>query len=176
MTFNLIKRYPQLLELSQYTSDRQRNEALLRIYKRDIEDYVLMFRGKRIYPIKDVDGETEMSRQFTHLTCKRIELTDENGRKYKKSEFDAHRSKRLHWIKPHTEEKTGEEEVVIFSVNRTNPKTIIYNRKEKYVVVLLPQKRSGYNAYYMETAYYLDEKDGVKRIENQYRKKLDEVY
>jgi hypothetical protein len=37
MSLNLLKKYPQLLELS-YLSETQRTESLMRIFKRDIED------------------------------------------------------------------------------------------------------------------------------------------
>ena len=65
---NLLKVYPELLDLS-YLSEKDRKDVLLKIFVRDIENNPeLKFQGKRIYPIKD-DGPIEMGREFTHLTC-----------------------------------------------------------------------------------------------------------
>ena len=37
MPFNLLKKYPELLEIL-HMNEHQRKESLMRIYKRDIED------------------------------------------------------------------------------------------------------------------------------------------
>jgi len=174
--FNLTKKYPELLDLAHYSNDRQRNEVLKAIYERDIEDNLsFKFRGKRIYPIKD-DGVFEMARELMHLTCKEIE---EEGMKHRV--FDSHRSRRLHWIKPHMEEITGENDVEVFSIIERNQKnrmditrTYIYNKPQKYVIVLEPQVRCG-NAYYLLTAYYLDENYGEKLMKKKLKKRLQEV-
>ena len=91
------------------------------------------------------------------------------------------RSRRLHWIKPHVEETTEEKNVVIFSVIERNKKkrkdikrTYIYNVKQKYVVVLEPQVRCG-NAYFLLTAYYLDEDYGEKKMKKMMQKRLPGV-
>lgn len=175
---NYLKKYPELLDLAFYTNERERTESLKRIYLRDIEDNPsLAFRAKRIYPIKD-DGEIEMSREFTHLTCKDM---DEEGNGIKHRVFDIHRSQRLHWIKPHIDETTEEEKIEVFSVEERDLKerkdivrTYIYNVKQKYVIVLEPQQRSG-NAYYLLTAYYLDESYGEKMMKKKMKKRLDKV-
>ena len=67
-SLNIIKKYPELLELA-YLSEREREHDLHAIFKRDIEDNCqFSFRGWRIYPIK-TDGEIDMARLFKHLTC-----------------------------------------------------------------------------------------------------------
>ncbi|MBP5788830.1 MAG: type II CRISPR RNA-guided endonuclease Cas9, partial [Neisseriaceae bacterium] len=95
----------------------------------------------------------EMARELMHLTCKEVE---EDGEKHRV--FDMNRSRRLHWIKPHMDETTGEADVEVFSVVERDQKnrkdvmrTYIYNIPQKYVIVLEPQVRSG-NAYYLLTA------------------------
>lgn len=174
--FNLLKKYPELLDLAHYPNETQRNEVLKAIYERDIEDNPsFKFREKRIYPIKD-DGSVEMARELMHLTCKEVEEDEVKHRV-----FDIHRSRRLHWIKPHMEETTGEADIEVFSIverdqkNRKDIKrTYIYNKTQKYVIVLEPQLRSG-NAYYLLTAYYLDEDYGEKMMKKKMKKRLQEV-
>lgn len=51
MPLNLLKKYPELLDLASYT-ENSRYKCLRKIYNRDIEDYELIFRDCRIYPIK----------------------------------------------------------------------------------------------------------------------------
>ena len=50
----------------------------------------------------------------------------------------------------------------------------IYNIPQKYVIVLEPQVRSG-NAYYLLTAYYLDEDYGEKQMKKKMKKRLQDV-
>ena len=175
MPTNLLKKYSELLDLALYKNEKDRDSSLLAIYNRDIvENNMLAFQTKRIYPIKDEDGEVEMNREFMHLTREEITDTQPDGTPIGKRVFDMFRSQRLHWIKPHIMEQTGESDIVVFSVNQADPRTIIYNRKQKYVIILQPQRRSG-NAYYLLTAYYLNRDYGVKMIEKQLKKRLDEV-
>lgn len=174
--FNLTKKYPELLDLAHYPNETQRNKVLIAIYERDIEDNPsFKFREKRIYPIKD-DGAVEMARELMHLTCKEVE---EDGVKHRV--FDINRSRRLHWIKPHIDETTGEADIEVFSVVERDQKnrkdiarTYIYNKPQKYVIVLEPQVRSG-NAYYLLTAYYLDEDYGEKQLKKKMKKCLKEL-
>ena len=174
--FNLSKKYPELLDLAHYPNENQRMDVLKAIYERDIEDNPsFKFREKRIYPIKD-DGAVEMARELMHLTCKEVEEDEVKHRV-----FDIHRSRRLHWIKPHMDETTGEAAIEVFSVKKKKKKnrkditrTYIYNKPQKYVVVLEPQVRSG-NAYYLLTAYYLDEDYGEKQMKKKMKKRLQEV-
>lgn len=180
MPLNLLKHYPELLELD-HLSDAARTKSLKGVYARDIENNEsFSFRGKRIYPIKS-DGRIDMERQFTHLTCGEIEDEDEKGHTVQRRVFDKYRSERLHWIKTHTDETTHERSIVIFShVERDTRKrrdvvrTYIYNKKQKYVIVFEPQKRSV-ASYYLLTAYYLNKSYGVKQIEKKLKNKMNEV-
>ena len=180
MSFNLLKRYPDLLEIG-HMSPFERTQSLKGVYQRDIENNDrFYFLGKRIYPIKS-EGQVDMDRQFTHLTCEEINEEDENGHIVRHRVFDKYRSERLHWIKTHTDEATNENGIEIFSlVERDRRKrmdvarTYIYNKKQKYVIVFEPQKRNG-ASYYLLTAYYLNKEYGVKQIENKLKKRLDEV-
>lgn len=171
MPFNLIKQYPELLELASY-SEQDRNICLQKIYDRDIKDYILTFRGKRIYPTKHENDSPTFATHFSHMTTKEFNDTDENGKTIKKRSFDIKRSERLHWVKPHIEETTKDNDIVVFSHNYPKVRTYIWNKKEKYVVILEPQRR---NAYYLLTAYYLDEKRGIKQMENNYKKRMSEI-
>ena len=52
MPYNLLKTYPQLLELG-HLNEYQRTESLQRVFKKDIEENPeLNFRAKTIRPIK----------------------------------------------------------------------------------------------------------------------------
>lgn len=63
MPFNLLKKYPELLEIL-HLGDKERKASLYRVYRRDIEDNeAFKFREKRVYPIKS-DGEIDMQREF----------------------------------------------------------------------------------------------------------------
>lgn len=66
MPFNLLKKYPELLEIL-HLGNKERKASLYRVYRRDIEDNeAFKFREKRVYPIKS-DGEIDMQREFMHL-------------------------------------------------------------------------------------------------------------
>lgn len=179
MPFNLLKRYPELLELEHMT-EKERKSSLRGIYKRDIEDNTnFNFRGKKIYPIKS-DGRIDMDRQFTHLTCEEV-IEVENGTKFCRRIFDKYRSERLHWIKEHTDEAVKEDDVMVFShVERNHKKrkdvirTYIYNQAEKYIVVFKPQKRNG-DSYYLLTAYYLNKEYGKKQVDKKLKNRTEYV-
>lgn len=50
MPFNLLKKYPELLEIL-HLNEHQRKKSLMGVYKRDIEDNPnFKFREKQIYP------------------------------------------------------------------------------------------------------------------------------
>jgi hypothetical protein len=178
MPFNLLKKYPELLEIL-HLNENQRKESLLRIFKRDIEDNPnFKFRGKQIYPIKS-DGEADLGRQFTHLTCEEVQEEDESGKLLSpKRVFEKDRSQRLHWINHHIKEISSEN-VEVFSVIERNrrkrcdiTKTYIYDRKEKYVIVLECQRKSS---YYLLTAYYLNKEYAEKGIKKKMKKQLPTV-
>jgi hypothetical protein len=178
MPLNLIKQYPQLLELS-HLNERQRLESLAGIFKRDIEENPeLKFRGKTIRPVKG--EEPSMQILFKHLTCEGIEDQNEDGSTFKKRVFEIDRSKRLHWIRYHLEERK-KENVAVFSVEERDThkrkdviRTYIYDIEQQYVIVLEPQRSR--TDYYLLTAYYLNKPGGRESIEKKMKKKLPEVY
>ena len=166
MPFNLIKRYPELLEIM-HLAPEQRHASLMNIFKRDIEENPdFTFRGAQIYPIK-TDGEADMEREFMHLTTERVEEQDKDGRTIKSNVFEPERSKRLHWINHHLHEKTPAN-IVVFSVTERDhekrqdvTKTYIYDKVEKYIIVLECQRGKG---YYLLTAYHMDRSYSEKQI------------
>ena len=148
-SLNIIKKYPELLELA-YLSEREREHDLHAIFKRDIEDNCqFSFRGWRIYPIK-TDGEIDMARLFKH------------------------RSQRLHWINHHVRELTPDN-LDVFTIEerdgkkRKVKKTYIYDKVEKYVIVLEQQRSNG---FYLLTAYHLNKEYGLKALEKKMKKRL----
>ena len=178
MPTNLLKEYPELLEILHLPADK-RKESLLKIFKRDIEDNEdFKFRGVQIYPIK-TDGEIDMAREFMHLTTEEVEEADENGVKQaKKRVFDMHRSQRLHCINHHIHERIPEN-IEIFSIveRDTNKrqniiKTYIYDKEEKYLIVLECQRKGG---YFLLTAYYLNRPYAEKQLKKKMKNRLDEV-
>lgn len=178
MPLNLLKKYPELLDLLGL-GEKERNKSLMRIYKRDIEDNPnFKFRGKLIYPIKS-DGELDMQRQFKHLTCEEIQEKDEEGNlQPPKRVFEKDRSQRLHWINHHIQEMSPGN-IEIFSVTERNKKkrcdetkTYIYDKKEKYVIVLECQRKSS---YYLLTAYYLNKEYAEKSMHKKMGKRLPDI-
>ena len=179
MPLNLLKRYPDLLDLKGL-DESAITRSLQGVFDRDITNNEhFCFRGKRIYPIK-TDGEVDMGREFNHLTRKEIEVQDESG-VHKQRVFDKLRSERLHWIKVHVEEQVKDSEIHVFSVQERNQRkridvvrTYIYNKTHKYVIVLEPQTKNG-GSYYLLTAYFLDQDFGEKAILKKMAHALPEV-
>jgi hypothetical protein len=178
MPFNLLKTYPQLLELG-HLNEYQRTESLQSIFKRDIEENPeLNFRTKTIRPIK---GEVPaMVILFRHLTTEEIEVEDENGYKYPKRIFEMDRSQRLHWIRFHLEEKK-KDNVEVFSVAERDQKkrkdiirTYIYDVEQKYIIVLDPQRTQ--KDYYLVTAFHLNKDYGEKKIKKLIKNRLPELH
>ncbi len=175
MPFNKLKKYPELLEIY-HLSEKERTKSLKGIFERDIENNNnFCFRMKGIYPVKG--EEPSMQILFNHLTREEVEVADENGKFIKRRLFDFHRSKRLHWIRFHIEEKKKENIEIFSTEERQNGKTVnrtyVYDVKEKYVVVLEPQRTK--NDYYLLTAFYLYKKYGVKKMKKKLKNKLAEV-
>jgi hypothetical protein len=178
MPLNLLKTYPQLLELG-HLNEHQRTESLQRIFTRDIEENPrLNFRTKTIRPIKG--EEPAMVILFRHLTTEEIEVEDENGKKYPKRIFEMDRSQRLHWVRYHLEEKKNEN-VEVFSVEERDQKkrkdiirTYIYDTEQKYIIVLDPQRTQ--KDYYLVTAYYLNKEYGEKKIKKLMKRSLTELH
>ena len=163
MPFNLLKKYPELLEIL-HMNEHQRKESLMIIYKRDIEDNPnFKFREKQIYPTKS-DGVADMGRQFTHLTCEEAKETDENGNLLP--------AKRVF-------KKDRSQNIEVFSVTERDQKkrcditkTYVYDKKEKYVIVLECQRKSS---YYLLTAYYLNKEYAEKGIKKKMKKRLPNI-
>lgn len=169
---NILKKYPELLDIKGL-SERERQDDLLRIFKRDIEDNPnFAFRSWKIYPIK-AEGEADMGRLFKHLTCKEV-MVEEDGNTYPKRIFEMDRSQRLHWINHHVSERTPQN-VDVFTIEerdkkkRKVKKTYIYDKQEEYVIVL-EQQRS--NAFYLLTAYHLNEEYGKKSLSKKMKKRI----
>ena len=175
MPLNLLKHYPQLLELI-HLNEKERIESLLRIFKRDIEDNAhFSFRKKQIRPIKK-DGQAPMQVLFHHLTTRSDK--DEMGREIKARSFEIARSQRLHWIKHHTDEASPIGVEIFSYEDRTDRKdvirTYIYDTEQNYVIILEPY-RNGLD-YYLLTAYHLNEPGGKKQILKKKQRKLPEVH
>jgi len=178
MPYNLIKNYPDLLEISHYNLN-DRDEILRKIFDRDIlENQDFNFRKKTIYPLK-TDGDIDMDTLFRHLTTKEIEVKEETGRKYKKRIFENDRSIRLHWVKFHIDEQQ-EDKIEIFSVEERDQRnrkniihTYVWNVESRYVIVLEVQRHK--RGYYLLSAHYLNEDWGPKKMKKKLKKKLAKV-
>lgn len=178
MPLNLLKKYPELLELT--GSLRDMNASLKRIYVRDIEDNPdFKFRGIPIHPIKAEEGQLEMDMTFSHLTTREFEQVDDSGNKLPpRREFDIHRSVRLHWINHHVHELTPEN-ISVFTIIEWDQKkredvkhTYIYDRGQKYVIVFDRREQKHFR---LLTAYYLNEPYAEKMMAKKMKKKLPEV-
>lgn len=177
MPTNLIKTYPQLLEIL-HLNEPQRIASLLGVFNLHITNNPnFKFRNKQIRPTK-TEGEPPMETLFRHLTTR--DDKDEKGNKTGTRSFEMARSIRLHWIRYHVEERKADN-MEVFSYtdrDRVNNKdvirTYIYDIDQEYVVILEPQ-RSGTD-YYLLTAYHLNEPGGKKQIEKKLKNKLNEIH
>lgn len=169
MPFNLLKEYNAFLELEAFT-ENERKISLKGVFDRDFANNPnLCFKQKTIKPTPK-DGEIPMNTLFTHLTT---EVTDKNT---KQRTFEIERSKRLHWVKHHLEERM-KQNMLHFSVKEPEGiRTYIYDISENYVIVLEPFRNS--NEYYLITAYYLRGKDSKRnKILQKYNKRrLSELH
>ena len=175
MPLNLLKKYPELLDIA-YLPEHERIKSLQVIFKRDIEENPdLKFRTKIIRPIKG--EEPSMQLLFRHLTTEEIEETDENGKKYKRRIFVIDRSRRLHWVKVHIDEKPKDSIEVFSTEERDNGKSVfrtyIYNLTQKYVIVLEPQRSK--TDYYLLSAYYLNRPYGEKMMNKKMKSRLTKL-
>ena len=177
MPFNQTKKYPELLDILSL-SEKDRTESLKMIFKRDIEENPnLNFRNKKIYPIKG--EEPNMQLLFRHLTPEELDVNEE-GSTYCKRVFEKERSQRLHWIRYHLEEHK-KDNIEIFSVKTRDQKkrqdiirTYIYDKEQKYVIVLEPQRNQ--RDYYLLTAYHLNKDYGEKSFNKKLKYKLPDIY
>lgn len=167
MALNLLKKYNQLLELNAF-SEPERTASLMGVFNRDIaRNPHFKFKEKRIHPTP-VDGKIEMQTLFTHITTKIVDPDT------KKRDFDIHRSRRIHWIKYHIEQRKHDN-MLVFSVHEPKGyRTYIYDVDEKYLIVLEPLREV--NEYYLLTAYPLRGKDSKRdKIKKKYKRRLDKV-
>lgn len=166
MPLNKTKIYNELLDI-EYLRVHERMKSLRGIFDRDFERTQPYFLGKPIYPSPNKYGESDMDTLFRHLTTEKI--NKKTGERF----FEIHRSKRLHWIKFHLDQKK-KDNMLLFSIKEPDgDKTYYYDKDENYVIVLSPLRC---NAYYLLTAYYVQGKDAKRnKIERKYRRRLDRI-
>ena len=172
--FNLLKKYNALLEVDMM-SPKERTASLRGVFNRDIQNNATFcFKEKKIYPIP-ADGMDKMEILFAHLTTK---VTDKVTMH---REYDRERSIRLHWIKHHVDEQKKDDMMIFSIVNGRDKRTYIYDKVEKYVIVLEPKEAKKqndkyedyvYRYYYFLTAYKLEGKDAKRnKIERLYQRR-----
>lgn len=167
MPFNLTKIYNEFLDLVAL-EEKQRINSLKGVFKRDFEERSPNFCSKRVYPTPQNNGEIPMHTLFRHLTT---EVTDKTTRK---REYEPERSKRLHWVCHHLEQRK-KDNMLLFTVREPEGyRTYYYDIDEKYVLVLEPL-RNG-NSYYLLTAYYIRGKDAHRdKIMRKYKRRIQMV-
>ncbi|ALU75569.1 hypothetical protein F7642_01345 [Tenacibaculum finnmarkense genomovar ulcerans] len=179
MPLNLIKKYPNLLEIM-HLNEYDRLQSLRPIFNRDIQDNEkLAFQTKIIRPIKK-DGEATFETVFNHLIKENVLVVDQaTGKKIKRRVFEKDRAQRLHWVKFHLELKKTANVEVFSTKERDNRKrkdvfrTYIYDTEQQYIVVLEPQN-SGLD-YYLLSAYHLNEDWAPKNMRKKMKKKLPTI-
>ena len=173
--FNLLKKYNDLLEVDMM-SPKDRTISLRKVFDRDIQNAAsFCFKEKKIYPIP-ADCMDKMEILFAHLTTKVVDKETMHR------EYDRERSIRLHWIKYHVDEQKKDDMLIFSTVNGRDKRTYIYDKVEKYVIVLEPkevkklnekQEEYVYKYYYFLTAYKLEGKDAKRnKIERLYQRKV----
>jgi hypothetical protein len=166
MPTNLLKTYNTHLDIAGL-SVGDRLASLLRVFDRDItNNQPFKFRNRNIIPTPK-DGDISMSTLFRHLTTEVID------QKTKKREFEINRSKRLHWVRHHIDNKKTN--LLCFTVKEPDGfRTYLYDDDEKYVIVLEP--RVPYNTYFLLSAYHLRGKDAQRdKIKKKYKRRHDEI-
>ncbi|TXD48673.1 hypothetical protein [Polaribacter sp. IC073] len=167
MPFNQLKKYNDLLDITGM-SPHNRNTSLRGVFDRDITNNAnFKFRAKQITPTP-LDGLITMDTLFRHLTTVTID------EKTKAREYDVHRSQRLHWVKYHIDEKKNDN-VLVYSIKEPKGnRTYIYDKNEKYVIVLEPLRNK--DEYYLLSAYYVRGKDEKRsKFEKKYKRRLTEL-
>lgn len=167
MPLNQIKKYNSLLDIAGL-SIREREISLKAVFKRDVADNTsFKFRAKQIQPTPK-EGQLKLDILYAHLTTV---VTD---KKTRKREYDIHRSKRLHWLKHHLEEKQKEGMLVFSAKDKDGIRTYIYDATEYYVIVLEPLRKV--DAYYLLSAYHLRGRDKEKIAKKYKRRRLPDLY
>ena len=164
MPLNLTKEYNILLEID-HMVPRDRIRSLKGVFNRDFVTRQNHFKGKLIEPTPQ-NGQDSMEVLFGHLTT---EIVDKKSRS---RDFDTHRSKRLHWVRYHLNERNPYKIEVFSCQDKHGLRTYIYDEDEQYVIILEPLK--DIPAYYLLTAYHLRGKSKY-RIKNKMERKLDEI-
>lgn len=170
MPTNLLKRYPDLLDLG-HLGERDRDKSLRGVYDRDFQGQVpAKYRERPVRPIKQVDPETDIDTLFRHLiTCDDVHGP---GRV-----FDMPRSQRLHWIRYHLDERSAGD-VIVFSLEerstsgRKRKHTYLLDKKQRYVIILEPFRK--HPDYYLITAYPLEARN-YKKMKQRYKRRLPEI-
>lgn len=147
---------------------REREKSLMAVFNRDIRNnHSFSFQGKQINPTAQ-DGKIPMDTLFTHLTTQII------NQKTREREFEIHRSRRLHWIKHHINERKTEN-MLVFSVKEPDGlRTYIFDKDEDYVIVLEPLREK--KEYYLLTAFHVRGKDVSRnKFEKKYARRLPET-
>lgn len=165
MPLNLLKKYNTLLDIDSFT-ESERIKSLKGVFNKDIVPG-LEFMNKTVHPTTS-DTEDKMERLFRHLTTVIVDKSTN------KREFERARSIRLHWIKYHIEGNKAEN-MLVFSVDEPDGvKTYIYDKDEKYVIVLEPLRNGS--GYYLLTAYHIEGKDRERdKMMKKYKRKLPNI-
>jgi hypothetical protein len=167
MPFNQLKKYNALLDIAGM-SPHNSTLSLRAVFDRDITNNAnFKFRTKQITPTP-LDGLITMDTLFRHLTTVTID------EKTRAREYDVHRSQRLHWVKYHIDEKK-KDNVLVYSIKEPKGnRTYIYDKDEKYVIVLEPLRNK--EEYYLLSAYYVRGKDEKRnKFEKKYKRRLVEL-
>lgn len=167
MPLNLLKKYNEHLDILGL-SEQERNKSLKGVFDRDFtNNQPIHFNGRKVIPCPQ-DGVIEMETLFRHLTTVKIDYN--TGQR----EFEKERSKRLHWVKYHIDQKK-QSNMLLFTVKEPEGlRTYLYDEDEKYVIVLEPRVSS--NIYFLLSAHYIQGKDAQRdKIKRKYKRKLTEV-
>ena len=160
MPTNLIKTYPNLLELL-YSSHFENVNSIKNVFYRDFNiDTPIIFNSKTIQPTPS-DGEDKIERLFNHLTRVVVDY------KTNKREFESERSVRIHWIKNHLTKIKNLNHVLSFKVVDEN-RVYLLDKTEKYIIILEPL-RDG-KSYYLLSAYRLLSSN-YKKLMTKYEKR-----
>ncbi|MFD3001420.1 hypothetical protein ACFS7Z_13695 [Pontibacter toksunensis] len=164
MATNLLKVYNALLEID-HLNNRARTESLARVFSRDFaSEPGLFFRSRKVEPTPG--EEDKLQRLLRHFTTVVVDHAT------KRREYEAERSKRLHWVKVHIEETSRADVLVFSALDKDGVRTYVVNRDERYVVVLEPLRKK--EAYYVLTAYCL-EPNSYRKMMNKYKRRLNEI-
>jgi hypothetical protein len=164
MPTNLLVNYNNLLEID-HLKQESKEKSLRGVFKRDFVDPKrIIFYGKQVFPVPS-EGKLAIEQLFWHLTTK-----DFDGNSAR--EFDSKRAKRLHWVRHHIDIRSPRNIEVFSVLEGKGIRTYIYDKKEKYIIVLEPYRNK--NDYYLLTAYPLEGKSFYS-FENKLKRKLPEV-